>query len=122
MRRTTNEVFDDQNWIPWIGLAMVVPAVIVLLIGVFGIASAGGGRLGSVSPGAGSQAVGFAGAAIAAVLAFGSLMLGLVGLVRGLRRSPVHNGRSVGIAGFTMEIAIIVVAALALLFLLFMLL
>jgi hypothetical protein len=123
MRRTTNEVFDGQNWIPWIGLAMVVPPVIVLLIGVFGITSGGGWRLsGNVSPGAGSRAVSIAGAAIAAVLAFGALMLGLVGLVRGLRRSPVHNGRSVGIAGFTMEIGIILIAALALGFLLIMLL
>lgn len=31
------EHFDSQNWIPWVGLALVLPAVLVLLVGGFGV-------------------------------------------------------------------------------------
>jgi len=41
-------------------------------------------------------------------------MLGLVGLIRGLRRPAPKNGRSVGLAGLTFEIGIVIVAVVAL--------
>lgn len=117
MARISNEVHDgEQRWVPWVGLALVVPAVLVLLVGVFGMLSGGNwNAAGNVSPGGGSQAVSIGGAAAAGILAAIALMLGLVGLTRGMRRSAPHNGRSVGIAGLTLEVGVIVIAAVALL-------
>jgi len=116
MAHLSDEVHEgEQRWVPWIGLALVLPAVLVLLIGVFGMLSGRNwGLSGNVSPGGGYQAVSILGGAIAFVCACFALMLGLVGLVRGMRRSAPKNGRSVGIAGLTLEIGIVVVAALAL--------
>ncbi len=119
MARISNEVHDgEQRWVPWIGLALVVPAVLVLLVGVFGMLSGSNWSIsGNVSPGGGSQAVSILGGGIAFVCACGALMVGLVGLVRGMRRSSPKNGRSVGIAGLTFEIGLVVIAAIALLLL-----
>jgi len=115
MAHITNDVHDGEHWVPWIGLALVVPAVIVLLIGVFGMMSGHNWNLsGNVSPGGGYQAVSILGGAIAFICSIGALMLGLVGLVRGLRRPAPKNGRSVGLAGLTFEIGIVVIAVLAL--------
>jgi hypothetical protein len=116
MAHLSNEVHDgEQRWVPWIGLALVVPAVVVLIIGVFGMLSGRNWDVsGNVSPGGGSQAVSILGAAIAFICTCGALMLGLVGLVRGIRRSAPKNGRSVGLAGLTLEIGLIVVAVIAL--------
>ena len=115
MARIRQEVHDgEQGWVPWMGLALVVPAVLVLLVGIFGLASgANWTASGYVSPGGGSQAVSVVGGGIAAVCACIALMLGLIGLVRGLRRQTPHNGRSVGLAGLTFEIALVAVAAIA---------
>ena len=117
MARLRDEVHDgEQRWVPWIGLALVVPAVLVLLVGVFGMLSGSNwSASGNVSPGGGSQAVSIGGAALAAVLAFIALMLGLVGLTRGMRRSSPKDGSSVGIAGLTLEVGVVVIAAAALL-------
>jgi len=116
MARLSNEVHDgEQRWVPWIGLALVVPAVLVLLIGVFGMMSGRNWTVsGNVSPGGGSQAVSILGGGIAFVCTCFALMLGLVGLVRGMRRSAPHNGRSVGIAGLTLEVALVAVSLVAL--------
>ena len=116
MAHLRDEVHDgDQRWVPWVGLALVVPAVLVLLVGVFGMLSGSNwGPSGNVSPGGGTEAVSIAGAAFAGMLAAIALMLGLVGLTRGMRRSAPHNGRSVGIAGLTLEVAVVVVAFVAL--------
>jgi hypothetical protein len=118
MAREEKEVFDGQNWVPWIGLALVVPAIIVFLVGVLGLI-AGIERTGSrqVLMGSGPGFGGIVAGSMAAIGAFAALMLGLVGLVRGLRRPAPHNGRSVGLAGFTLEIGVIslAIAALALL-------
>jgi hypothetical protein len=117
MARIQNEVHDgEQRWMPWVGLALVVPAVLVLLVGVFGMLSGSNwSASGNVSPGGGTQAVSIGGAAAAGVLAAVAMMLGLVGLTRGVRRSAPHNGRSVGIAGLTLEVVVVVIAAAALL-------
>ena len=119
MAHLRDEVHEgDQRWVPWIGLALVVPAVLVLLVGVFGMMSGSNWNVsGNVSPGGGAQAVSILGGAIAFICSMGALMLGLVGLVRGLRRPSPRNGRSVGLAGLTFEIGIVVIAALALLML-----
>ena len=116
MAHLSDEVHDgEQRWVPWIGLALVVPAVLVLLVGVFGMMSGSNWNLsGNVSPGGGYQAVSILGGAVAFICAFLALMLGLVGLIRGMRRSAPKNGRSVGLAGLTLEIGIVVVAVLAL--------
>ena len=124
MAHLSNEVHDgEQRWVPWIGLALVLPAVLVLLVGVFGMLSGRNWTVsGNVSPGGGTQAVSIFGGGIAFVCTCFALMLGLVGLVRGMRRSAPHNGRSVGLAGLTVEIGLIVVSAIALLLLGFALL
>ncbi|MFL6374569.1 MAG: hypothetical protein ACJ73D_07895 [Pyrinomonadaceae bacterium] len=113
--RLSNDVHDGEHWVPWIGLALVVPAVIVLLVGVFGMMSGGNWNLsGNVSPGGGSQTVSIIGGGLAFVFSFAALMVGLVGLVRGLRRPAPRNGRSVGLAGLTLEIGIVVISVIAL--------
>ena len=115
MAREEKEVFDSQNWVPWIGLALVVPAIMVFLIGALGLLSgAETSNAGRVVVGNGPRFGGIVAGSIAGVGALAALMLGLVGLVRGLRRPAPHNGRSVGIAGFTLEIAIIALAILSL--------
>lgn len=96
------EHFDPQNWVPWLGLALVLPAVLVLLVGGFGVLF-GVTRAGGEGPGS----LGITGAATTMALAFVGLMLALVGLVRGIRRPLHHTGRSVGIAGFALEIGVL---------------
>ena len=116
MARLSNEVHDgEQRYVAWIGLALVVPAVLVLLIGVFGVMSGSNWNVsGNVSPGGGAQAISILGGGIAFVCTCAALMMGLVGLVRGMRRSAPKNGRSVGLAGLTLEVALVVVAVVAL--------
>jgi hypothetical protein len=103
------EHIDSQNWVPWVGLALVLPAVLVLLVGGFGVLF-GMARPGGEGPGS----LGITGAATTMALAFVGLMLALVGIVRGIRRPLRHTGRSVGIAGFTLEIAVLALAVVTL--------
>ena len=115
MRSEEKETFDKQNWVPWIGLALVLPAVIILLVGAFSVAlNTGQTPAGDIGMGDSRLASGIAGGVIVAIGALGGLMLALVGLIRGLRRPAPHTGRSVGLAGFTLEIGTIVIAAVAL--------
>jgi hypothetical protein len=107
MPRLEHDVYDGEHWVPWVGLALVVPAVLVVLLGTFGVLS-GGSSSGE------QEAIGLAGAAVTGILACLGLMLGLVGLVRGVRRSAPKTGRSIGIAGVTLEIGVVVIAAAAL--------
>ena len=117
MQRNENEHFDPQNWVPWLGLALVVPALLVLLVGVFGVyfglTGAGGRLFAGETPGS----LGITGAAITMAMAFVGLMLALVGIVRGIRRPVEHTGRSVGIAGFTLEIGVLALGVITLLLL-----
>lgn len=99
------EHFDSQNWVPWVGLALVLPAVLVLLVGGFGVFF-GIARPGSDGPGT----LGVTGAAATMGMAFIALILALVGIVRGIRRPVHHNGRSIGIAGVTLEIGVLALA------------
>ena len=115
MPRLEHDVYDGEHWVPWVGLALVVPAVLVLLIGAFGVLSGGDWTANNnVSPGGGHEAISIAGAAVAGILACLGLMVGLVGLVRGVRRAAPKTGRSIGIAGVSLEIGVIVIAAAAL--------
>ena len=121
MARIQQEVHDgEQRWVPWIGLALVLPAVFVLLVGVFGLIS--GTKLAINGPGASSSVVGVVAAGITFACTIAALMFGLVGLVRGLRRQTPHNGRSVGLAGLTLEIGLVIAATIALVLLGFILL
>ena len=109
MRRHEREHFDPQNWVPWVGLALVLPAVLVLLVGGFGVFF-GLTRAGLLYSREGPGSLGITGAAVTMAMAFFGLMLALVGIVRGIRRPVEHTGRSVGIAGFTLEIGILILA------------
>ena len=108
------EHFDSQNWVPWVGLALVLPAVLVLLVGAFGVYFGLGKAGGLVANGEGPGSLGLTGAAVTMALALVGLMLALVGIVRGIRRPVHHTGRSVGIAGFTLELGVLAVAIIAL--------
>ena len=106
MRRHEREHFDPQNWVPWVGLALVLPAVLVLLVGGFGVFFG----LTRAASREGPGSLGITGAAVTMAMAFFGLMLALVGIVRGIRRPVEHTGRSVGIAGFTLEIGVLALA------------
>jgi hypothetical protein len=99
-----------------------MPAVLILLVGAFGVVfNSGRTATGQLIFGAGGSG-GVFGGVMAGIGAFIGLMLVLVGTVRGLRRPAPHNGRSVGIAGFTLEIGVIIIAVAALALLAFSLL
>jgi hypothetical protein len=110
------EQIDSQNWVPWVGVALVLPAVLVLLVGGFGVYF-GLGHQGSTTNPNGPGPVGITAAAITMAAAFGALILALVGIVRGIRRPVRHTGRSIGIAGVTFEIGVLIIAVAALIML-----
>ncbi|MBV9240946.1 MAG: hypothetical protein JO314_02965 [Acidobacteria bacterium] len=112
MARISNNVHDGEHWVPWLGLALVLPAGFVLLVGVFGVLSGTKFTVGGL--GASDGSVGVVAGGVTFALTIAALMLGLVGLVRGLRRQAPHNGRSVGLAGLTLEIGLVGAAAIAL--------
>jgi hypothetical protein len=103
------------NWVPWLGLGLVLPAVIVFLVGISGFLSAAErGTNGHIRLGEGPGIMGIAGAAIVAVAAFTGLMLGVLGLVRAARIKTPRDGTNVGIAGGFMDVTVVVLAVLAL--------
>jgi len=115
MRRENRETIEPQNWVPWIGLGMVIPALLIMLVFIFATypaARSAGSVAGLRSAGDGSASV-FAGL-VCIVAAVGGLMLAVVGIVRGFRRPAPHTGRSVGLAGFSLEIATLVIGIAAL--------
>jgi hypothetical protein len=114
MRRENRETIEPQNWVPWIGLGLVIPALLIMLVFIFA-AFPGGRNVGSgeaLRSGGSSSASVLAGL-VCIVAAVGGLMLAVVGIVRGFRRPAPHTGRSVGIAGFSLEIATLVVGIAA---------
>jgi hypothetical protein len=117
MQRNEREHFDPQNWVPWVGLALVLPAVLVLLVGAFGVYFGWKGAGGRLFAGEGAGSLGITGAAVTMAMALFGLMLAIVGIVRGIRRPVHHTGRSVGIAGFTLEIAVLALGIITLLML-----
>ena len=118
MKIEKREVIEPQNWVPWIGLALVVPALLIMLVfffgAFFGLQRAPSGKM-FFSSDVGS--VHFMAGLAATIGAVGGLMLAAVGIVRGLRRSTPHTGRSVGLAGFSLEIAVLVIGIAALIIL-----
>jgi hypothetical protein len=117
MKSENREVIEPQHWVPWLGLALVVPAFLIMLVVFFGALNFKGS--GAVKdPFAGSNtAVGVLTGLFGTIGAVGGLMLAAVGVVRGLRRSKPHTGRSVGIAGFLLEIITLIIGVAALAFL-----
>jgi hypothetical protein len=109
MKGHKKDVIEPQNWVPWIGLALVVPALVIMLVGFagafLGMQRTSTGRM-MVSADSGSISL-IAGVAVTGAVI--GIMLAAVGIVRGLRRSAPHTGRSVGIAGFSLEIAVLVI-------------
>src|SRR5947209_4273835 len=101
------------NWVPWVGLALVLPAVIVLLVGAFGFLSSTA-TAGSAARSEGPGIMGIGGGLIVAVAAFGGLLLGSIGLVRGFRRQTPRDGTSRAIAGGMLDIGVVVLAVAAL--------
>jgi hypothetical protein len=96
-----------------VGLALVLPAVLVLLVGVMGLLSSTASS-GSIATSQGPGIGGIGGGLIVGIMAFGGLILGMIGLTRGLRRGTPHDGTSHAIAGGVLDISVIVLAAGAL--------
>ena len=115
MKDHKRDVIEPENWVPWIGLALVVPALLIMLVffvgGFIGVSGSGSTRLLTSRD---YGAAGMMASLFVVAAAVGGLMLASVGLVRGLRRSAPHTGRSVGIAGFSLEIVTLVVGIAAL--------
>jgi hypothetical protein len=114
MKGEKKDVIEPQNWVPWIGLALVVPALVIMLVGFagafLGMQRTSTGRM-MVSADSGSIGL-IAGVAVTGAVI--GIMLAAVGIVRGLRRTAPHTGRSVGIAGFSLEIAVLAIGLAAL--------
>ena len=101
------------NWVPWVGLALVLPAVVVLLVGVFSFITSSA-TSGSIARAEGPGIMGVGGGLIVTMAAMLGLGLGTIGLVRGLRRHTPHDGTSRAIAGGALDIVVVVLAAVAL--------
>jgi len=106
-------VLGGTNWVPWVGLALVLPAVIVLLVGVAGILTSTA-TSGSITRSEGPGIMGIGGGLFVAIMAAGGLTLGLIGLVRGFRRQTPRDGTSRAIAGGVLDVGVVVLAAIAL--------
>ena len=115
MRSENRETIEPQNWVPWLGLALVVPALLIMLVFIFAAFPEGrGSNTSNVGRSSGSDPVNLIAGLVCTVAAVGGLMLASVGIVRGFRRPAPHTGRSVGIAGFSLEIATLVIGIAAL--------
>jgi hypothetical protein len=101
------------NWVPWVGLALVLPAVVVLLVGVFSFVSSSATG-GSVARAEGPGIMGIGGGLIVTMAALLGLALGSIGVVRGFRRQTPRDGTSRAIAGGALDIFVVVLAAGAL--------
>jgi len=110
------ETIEPEHWVPWIGLALVVPALLIMVVFIFaalpGHRGVGTGEAPLTQ--SGDNPISVIAGAICIVTAVGGLMLAIVGIVRGFRRPARHTGRSVGIAGFSLEIATLVIGIAAL--------
>jgi hypothetical protein len=114
MDHVHRDVPGERSWVPWLGLGLVLPAVIVLLVATSGLVSSSLSTPGGLSRSEGPGISGMFGGVVVAIAAFGALGLGTVGLVRGLRRSAPRNGRSFTIAGVGLEVAVIALAVICL--------
>ena len=103
------------NWMPWVGLMLVLPAVIVFLVGISGLlSSVSRGPSGHIRLGDGPGVMGLGGALVVSIAAFIGLMMGVLGTVRGLRKNSPRDGTNVGLAGSIFDVGVIVLAILAL--------
>jgi hypothetical protein len=113
MKGENREIIEAQNWVPWLGLALVVPALLIMLVVFFGALNF---EMGAAREpfSRDNTAVGLLTGLFGTIAAVVGLMLAAVGIVRGLRRPAPHTGRSVGIAGFSLEIVTLIVGLAAL--------
>jgi hypothetical protein len=115
MFRENKPIHEGPNWVPWVGLGLVLPAVIVFLVSIFGfLASTERGPSGRLHLGESVGASGFGGGLVAAVAAVIGLILGVLGLVRASRRKLPRDGSNLRIAGSVLDIGVIVLAVLGL--------
>ena len=115
MVREDKPVESGSNWVPWVGLALVLPAVIVFLVSIAGfLASTERGPSGRLHIGNSVGATGVGGGLVVAIAAIVGLMLGVLGLVRATRKSLPRDGSNFRIAGGVLEIGVIVLAILGL--------
>lgn len=115
MLRHEKQVPVGANWVPWVGLALVLPAVLVFLVAIMGfLASTESAPSGHLRIGDGIGAMGIGGGLVVAVAAVTGLMLGILGVVRASRRRHPRDGTNIGIAGGILDIGVIVLAVVGL--------
>ena len=78
------------------------------------LSSVSRGPSGHVRLGDGPGIMGLGGALVVSVAAFIGLMMGVLGVVRGLRKNTPRDGTNVGLAGSIFDVGVIVLAVLAL--------
>ena len=106
MEPVNNEVPGGRDWVPWVGLLMVLPAVIVLMVAVFTFLFSTRHNETVANEGSGLGA----GVMLTISVLIG-LILATVGLVRAYRK-PARQ--SVGLEGMALEIGILVIAIVTL--------
>jgi hypothetical protein len=100
------EAHGGRDWVPWLGLSMVLPAVIVLMVGVFTFLFST--RKSEVVANEGS---GLGAGVLLTISVLIGLMLATVGIVRAYRK-PARQ--SVGLEGMALEIGVLVIAIVTL--------
>ena len=106
MDRKNIEVQGGRDWVPWVGLLMVFPAVVVLMVAVFSVLLSN--RQSEIFANEGS---GLGAGVMLTISVLIGLILATVGLVRAYRK-PARQ--SVGLEGMALEIGILVIAIVTL--------
>ena len=106
MDRKNIEVQGGRDWVPWVGLLMVFPAVVVLMVAVFSFLL--NTRRSEIFANEGS---GLGAGVMLTISVLIGLILATVSLVRAYRK-PARQ--SVGLEGFALEIGVLVIAVLTL--------
>ena len=106
MDRKSIEVQGGRDWVPWLGLLMVLPAVIVLMLGVFTFLLST-----KSSEVVANEGSGLGAGIMLTISVLIALLLATVGIVRAYRK-PARQ--SVGLEGMALEIGVLIIAIVTL--------
>jgi hypothetical protein len=106
MHIKNSEIQGGRDWVPWLGLAMVLPAVIVLMLGVFTFLFST-----SSSEVVANEGGGLGTGIMLTISVLIGLLLATVGIVR-VYRKPARQ--SFGLEGMALEIGVLVIAIVTL--------
>ena len=102
MDRRELDVHGERDWVPWLGLIMVLPSVIVLMIGAFTYLFST-----RTSPVVANEGSSLGTGILLTISVLIGLLLATVGIVRACRK-PARQ--SVGLEGMALEIGIMIIA------------